>query len=100
MKYVQNVDPRAQPPRAEYTQMDVELKWDFEDGMFVVSSFTRGFMCKCYPEAPFTSHKHRYPSFAMASTITSPHEVNTEDDVLHIKNLPSFEDSLSQSDSE
>jgi hypothetical protein len=32
LKFVQNVDIRAFPPKASYTQMLVELKWNFEEG--------------------------------------------------------------------
>lgn len=52
----------------------------------------------CRPrKKPFT---HRFPSTATPSFLTDPHPVHTEDDVLHIKNLPNFEDALGQRDSE
>ena len=51
----------------------------------------------CCMQAPFG---HRYPSPAVPSLLTSPHLAETEDDILHIKTLPSFDDSLGQKDSE
>jgi hypothetical protein len=52
----------------------------------------------CRPrKKPFT---HRFPSTATPAFLTDPHPVRTEDDVLHIKNLPNFEDALGQRDSE
>jgi hypothetical protein len=100
VKYVQNVDPRAFPPQREYTQMAVELKWSFDQGMFIVEAFARGFSVKCYPDPPFTGNSSRYPSAALPSNLAAPHEISTEDDVLHIKNLPSFDGCLGQQDSE
>lgn len=43
---------------------------------------------------PLPPPVHRYPSLATPSLHTQPHEVGTEDDVLHIRNLPDFEDEL------
>lgn len=37
---------------------------------------------------------------ATPSFLTDPHDAKTEDDVLHIRNLPSFDDALGQRDSE
>lgn len=34
---------------------------------------------------------HRWPSFAVASKFTSQHQAVTEDDILHIRELPDFE---------
>ena len=101
VKYVQNVDPRAFPRQKEYAQREVELQWDFQQGVFVVEAFSRGFMLKCYPDPPFTDNAVRYPSAAVPSNLAAPHEINSEDDVLHVKNLPSFGSSgLGQQDSE
>ena len=94
------MDPRAFPRQKEYSQMEVELKWDFQQGVFIVEAFSKGFMLKCYPDPPFTGNSVRYPSAALPSNLASPHEVNTEDDVLHIKNLPNFGGVLGQQDSE
>jgi hypothetical protein len=80
--------------------MDVELKWDFQQGVFIVEAFARGFMLKSYPDPPFTGNAVRYPSAAVPSNLAAPHEIASEDDVLHIKNLPSFEGALGQQDSE
>ncbi|CAE7676808.1 unnamed protein product, partial [Symbiodinium microadriaticum] len=99
VKYVQNVDPRAFPPQKEFSQMAVELKWDFQQS-FEVEAFARGFSLKCYPDPPFTGNTFRYPSASMPSNLAAPHEISTEDDVLHIKNLPSFDGCLGQQDSE
>lgn len=42
----------------------------------------------------------RFPSFAIPSRFTAPFEAFTEDDLLHIKNLPTFDDCMGQRDSE
>lgn len=100
LKYVQNVDPRAFPPKAAFNQMSVELKWQFQEGAFIIEAFMQGFSLKCYAEEPFKGALHRYPSTANPTHLASPHEIKTEDDVLHIKNLPSFKDCLGQQDTE
>jgi hypothetical protein len=100
LKYVQNVDPRAFPPKGQYSQIDVELNWGFQEGAFIVEAFMRGFSLRCYPEDPYKAAIHRYPSSANPTFLASPHEIRTEDDVLHIKNLPSFKDCIGQQDSE
>lgn len=100
LKFVQNVDPRAFPAKNQYTQMSVELKWGFDEGMFMVEAFQRGFTLRCYPEPPLQDATHRYASTANPSVLASPHQINTEDDVLHVKNLPSFKDCLGQQDAE
>ena len=43
---------------------------------------------------------HRWPSSAVASRFTAPHNVLTEDDILHLKELPDFDGKLGQRDSE
>jgi hypothetical protein len=100
LKYVQNVDPRAFPPKGTYSQADVELNWAFQEGAFIIEAFMRGFSLRCYPEDPFKGAIHRYPSTANPTFLASPHEIKTEDDVLHIKNLPSFKDCIGQQDAE
>ena len=101
VKYVQNVDPRAFPrQKLEYSQTEAELKWDYQQGVFIVEAFSRGFMLKCYPDPPFTGNAVRYPSAAVPSNLAAPHDITSEDDILHIKNLPSFGESLGQQDSE
>jgi hypothetical protein len=100
VKYVQNVDPRAFPPQKQFSQLQAELKWDFQQGVFIVEAFARGFMLKCYPDPPFVGNAVRYLSAAVPSNLAAPHEINSEDDVLHIKNLPSFGGGLGQQDSE
>eukprot|EP00656_Telonema_subtile_P010359 TRINITY_DN14981_c0_g1_i1.p1 TRINITY_DN14981_c0_g1~~TRINITY_DN14981_c0_g1_i1.p1 ORF type:complete len:494 (+),score=97.89 TRINITY_DN14981_c0_g1_i1:173-1654(+) len=42
----------------------------------------------------------RFPSYAVPSKFTAPLDPQTEDDILHIKNLPTFNDNLGQRDSE
>ena len=52
-----------------------------------------------YSMSPFASG-HRWPSQANPMVFTKPHDARTEDDVLHIQSLPSFDDQLGQRDSE
>lgn len=66
----------------------------------MVYSFGGQFNIRAYAEAPFSDMKHRYPSFASPSHLAQPHAVHTEDDVLHIQNLPTFEEAIGQQDSE
>jgi hypothetical protein len=100
LKYLQNCDPRVFPPKNLFSQMNAELNWKFEQGVFVIEAFFDGFPLKCYADEPYKSSLHRFPSSARASNLALPHEINTEDDVLHIKNLPSFKDCLGQQDCE
>lgn len=100
MKFVQNTDPRAFPPKHGYSQMDAELQWDFSQGVFVVQAFSPNFVVRCYPETPYNIVSPRYPSSANPTLLASPHTIATEDDVLHVKHLPSFDGALGQADSE
>ena len=63
-------------------------------------SFGGQFPIRANAEPPFSDMTHRYPSYASPSHLAQPHIVKTEDDVLHIRNLPTFEDSIGQQDSE
>ena len=42
----------------------------------------------------------RWPSFAAPSRFTKPHTVHTEDDIVHLRSLPSFDDTLRPPDAE
>lgn len=99
-KYVLNVDPRVFPPPSPFNQMSVELQWKFEQGVFMVFSFGGQFNIRANAEAPYSDTPHRYPSSAAPSHLAQPHDVRTEDDVLHIRNLPTFDDAIGQQDSE
>jgi len=93
-----NTEPEAFPPVAPWTQKHSELKWQMGDGIYLVQAYMPQFFLYCRPKKrPFT---HRFPSTATPSFLTDPHPVATEDDVLHIKNLPSFDDAIGQRDSE
>lgn len=96
-KYFQNTDLRKFPQKADYEQIHAELNFQFQMGQFMIQGM--GLYLQCYPEPPLT-FTHRYPSMTSPSHLTDPHIVRTEDDVLHIKNLPSFEDAIGQQDSE
>lgn len=100
LKYCQNVDPRAFPRKAEYQQIHAELKWEFDaqSGAFTIKAL--GMELFAYPQPPFDKALHRYPSVTNPSVLAQPHQIKTEDDVLHIKNLPDFKDCLSQQDCE
>jgi hypothetical protein len=99
-KYFMNTEAEAFPsPGPDYIQKQAELKWQLtpsED--YFVSAF--GIEVYCRPRKPGASFDHRYPSLANPSFLTKPHAVKTEDDVLHIQVLPSFEDVMGQKDSE
>ena len=53
-----------------------------------------------FPSDPYKGALHRYQSVTKPGVLATPHEINTEDDVLHIKNLPNFKDCLGQQDCE
>ena len=100
-KFFLNTNLRAfpEPSRdgadARYSQRDAELSFGFDERsqQFVVSAFGRVLTCA-------STRRHRFPSSAQPSFYTRPHAVETEDDVLHVRALPSFRDALGQADSE
>eukprot|EP01060_Flectonema_neradi_P006280 TRINITY_DN1420_c0_g1_i1.p1 TRINITY_DN1420_c0_g1~~TRINITY_DN1420_c0_g1_i1.p1 ORF type:complete len:4698 (+),score=1051.93 TRINITY_DN1420_c0_g1_i1:123-14216(+) len=92
-KYMMSTVPNAFPSQNQYTQYDALLEWRFVPCVgYQVSSFRKMLSCK--------AKKTRWPSFAAASRFTFPVEAHCEDDILHIKSLPTFEDVLSQRESE
>eukprot|EP01087_Luapelamoeba_hula_P004848 TRINITY_DN1482_c0_g1_i1.p1 TRINITY_DN1482_c0_g1~~TRINITY_DN1482_c0_g1_i1.p1 ORF type:complete len:4317 (-),score=602.49 TRINITY_DN1482_c0_g1_i1:51-13001(-) len=96
-KYFMNTEDEAFPRPALYTQQHAQLAWKMGDGEYFIIAYGQ-FLLHCRPKKkPFT---HRFPSVATPSFLTTPHPVETEDDVLHIKNLPSFEEALGQRDAE
>lgn len=92
-KYLLGTNPQAFPPIARYNQKQVELSWSFQQEQFRVRSFG-GMPLTCAAKG------HRWPSSAVASRFTAPHNVLTEDDILHLKELPDFDGKLGQRDSE
>ena len=84
---------RKFPGKANYDHVNAELLFKFQMGQIMVQSL--GIVLQCYPDPPLT-FTPRYPSMTTPSHLTDPHVVNSEDDVLHIKNLPSFDDALGQ----
>ena len=95
-KLFMNSEVESLPPVAPWTQKHAGLKWKYDEGVYLVVGFQMELACKP-KRGPFV---HRYPSPAIPSLLTSPHPAETEDDILHIKTLPSFDDSLGQKDSE
>ena len=98
INYVQNVDVRAFPPKNNYEQIHAALQWQFQNGQIIVEAFSS--QLECAPQPPFQHMRHRFPSLSKPSALAPPHDINTEDDVLHVKNLPSFGDNLGQADCE
>ena len=91
-----NTEAECFPPVAAWTQRHAGLRWKYDEGAYLVQAFQQELSCKPR-KAPFTL---RFPSPAVASLLTAPHAAETEDDILHIKSLPSFDDSLGQRDAE
>eukprot|EP01083_Nonionella_stella_P030773 84290_1 len=92
-KYFMATDPKAFPPVIDWQQKSAELKWTFEEGQYIVRAYRR-FPLFCKADG------HRWPSAATPSKYTFPSKVLTEDDVLHIRNLPTFDDVMGARDSE
>ncbi|KAJ9441712.1 putative nucleoredoxin 1-2 [Diplonema papillatum] len=94
-KYLMNTIPGGFPT-GQFTQFQAQLKWEFDDqtDKYVVKAFGLHLL----PMAK--KDRHRWPSYATASRFTHPIPALTEDDVLHIKSLPSFGDVVGQRDSE
>ena len=94
-KYLLGTDPEAFPKFGRtYTQKSAELMWKYipQERRWQVAAF--GMELKCPAKG------HRWPTFAVASRFTQPHKVLTEDDILHLRELNDFEQSLGQRDSE
>ena len=92
-KYMMSTVPNAFPSQNHYTQFNAQLEWRYVPCVgYQVVSFHKMLTCK--------AKKTRWPSFAAASRFTFPVESHSEDDVLHIKSLPTFDDVLSQRESE
>ncbi len=98
INYVQNVDVRAFPPKNNYEQIHAELQWQFQNGQIIIEAYSM--QLECAPQPPFQHMRHRFPSLSKPGALAPPHDINTEDDVLHVKNLPSFGDNLGQADCE
>lgn len=85
---------KAFPPVAEWTQQHASLVWKFEQGVYKIIGFGMPLSCRS------SSKEVRFRSSSDPSALVAPDVVSTEDDVLHIKNLPSFDDLVGQRDSE
>ncbi|KAH8066222.1 hypothetical protein JL722_639 [Aureococcus anophagefferens] len=98
-KYFMNTSAAAFPaaPASDdaYTQRMAHLSWSYDEAQhrFVVAAFSKSLACA-------SSSAARFPSNAAPGPYCAPHAVATEDDVLHVKQLPSFGDALGQHDSE
>jgi len=91
-KWFLNTDPQCFPrDGVEYVQSQAQLQWGINPkGFTVITSLVPPrfpMFCRPRPGIPFG---HRFETFADPSKLTG-HTVNTEDDVLHIRNLPGFE---------
>eukprot|EP00729_Bicosta_minor_P009922 gene9922-5877_t len=94
-KYLLGTDPEAFPKFGRtYTQKSAELMWKYipQERRWQVAAFQMELKCP--------AKGHRWPTFAVASRFTQPHKVLTEDDILHLRELNDFEQSLGQRDSE
>eukprot|EP01012_Entosiphon_sulcatum_P007139 TRINITY_DN13559_c0_g1_i1.p1 TRINITY_DN13559_c0_g1~~TRINITY_DN13559_c0_g1_i1.p1 ORF type:complete len:4669 (-),score=764.85 TRINITY_DN13559_c0_g1_i1:3029-17035(-) len=80
-------------PSGQLNQFQAQLSWAYVPTCgYQVSAFGRVLHCK--------ARGHRWPSYAVATRFTWPNEVHCEDDLLHIKLLPSFNEVLGQRNSE
>eukprot|EP00756_Hemistasia_phaeocysticola_P010307 Hpha_TRINITY_DN15008_c2_g11::TRINITY_DN15008_c2_g11_i1::g.123864::m.123864 len=95
-KYFMQTNTAAFPPTALYTQFQAQLTWGFnpQNDAFTVSSLGVELTTAARRD------KHRWPSYSVATRFTFPEEAYSEDDLLHIKSLPSFGDLIGQRDSE
>eukprot|EP00755_Sulcionema_specki_P005608 Sspe_Gene.33212::Locus_16237_Transcript_1_1_Confidence_1.000_Length_12018::g.33212::m.33212 len=95
-KYFMNTMPGGFPATGNYTQLAAQLTWSFDDfnQRYQVQAFGMVLIPLARPD------KHRWPSYAAPARFTFPNEAITEDDILHIKTLPSFGDIMGQRDSE
>ncbi|KAH8046329.1 hypothetical protein JL720_16406 [Aureococcus anophagefferens] len=97
-KYFMNTSaaafPAAHASDDAYTQRMAHLSWSYDEAQhrFVVAAFSKSLACA-------SSSAARFPSNAAPGPYCAPHAA-TEDDVLHVKQLPSFGDALGQHDSE
>ncbi len=92
-KFFLGTNPKFFPPVAPYLQKHAELKWRFEQGFWIVSAYGM-------PQLQCPAKGHRWPSYAIANRFTAPHLAITEDDILHLRELPDFDGQLGQRDSE
>jgi hypothetical protein len=69
-----------------------EVGMDFSSHRIIVRYLHRELLCK--------ATALRFTSFAIPSKFTTPFDAGTEDDILHIKNLPTFDEVMGQRDAE
>ena len=98
-KYFLNIDPRAFISLAvgndPYSSYQLKLNWGVSNQSYTVTVLDGSFELYCKPRCPLTwGSGHRWPSFATPSALTYPHGVKTEDDVLHVRQLPTFNGAL------
>eukprot|EP00760_Papus_ankaliazontas_P009215 PhM_4_TR13981/c0_g1_i1/m.81553 len=93
-KYFMQTNPAMFPSMSNHIkQWAAELQWNFYEGDgYHVEAFGNNLVCRATGQ--------RWPSFALATRWTFPYEANCEDDILHIKSLPTFGEVLGQRDAE
>ena len=79
-------------------RMQSQLVWRWDRNSYVVQIHGRNIFCAPAPNQKSKDGKkltftHRFPSTAKPSFYTKE-EVNTEDDIIYLPNLPSFEDEV------
>ncbi|CAE7888120.1 unnamed protein product [Symbiodinium microadriaticum] len=114
-KYFMCTDLRVFPDTSSWSLQAAYLTWNVANesevfgpptnrgAIFQVSAFGHDHVLKTnepnYRPKPSASG-HRYPSAALASKYTGRAVVRTEDDLLYLRSLPTFEDRLRPSDAE
>jgi hypothetical protein len=104
-KYMMCTDPKGLPPCKPWSPGDAVLDWstadqdetgkEFDDLKLFQSKLRKMVLAdRC------SATGLRYTSNARAFTHTEPHVADTEDDILHIRNLPNFDGVLNQEESE
>jgi hypothetical protein len=99
-------DKPSEVSRQPHYSAALDFAWDGEGNAYVVEAF--GAKLKCRPDPnqinPATGKPipeehlptHRFPSTATPSFYVPPPPIKTEDDVIYLPNLPSFEDKFGQ----
>ncbi len=113
-KYMMAPTSDAFPPIKPYLAKAARLYWTYipNTGGFVVRAFSRELVCQGAPPEKkeqksfisgliaFFFKQTRAPPSGADPTELAGHPIATEDDVLHIRELPTFEHRISQRDSE
>ena len=88
-----NPDIRRFPPKSVWVQKDAELVFHWDDGS--ERFYVTGFQDTTLSGRPRVKRgemppAHRFPSMAQPSEYTRPYFIDSEDDVLHMWELPDF----------